>query len=92
VISFAESVFRRHFRTVHGFILCRVWDRDRADDLAQQGFVDVTSKLISSWPKRLVVSAPPKCRSFQAFILATTLGLPDRLGHGRPALSSTPTT
>jgi RNA polymerase sigma-70 factor (ECF subfamily) len=50
VNSFAESAFRRHYRTIHGFISRRVWDRDRADDLAQQVFVDAVSTLGSAQP------------------------------------------
>ena len=49
--SFAESAFRRHYRTIHGFLLRRVHDRDLADDLAQEVFVDALSTLESARPQ-----------------------------------------
>jgi RNA polymerase sigma-70 factor (ECF subfamily) len=50
VSSFAESAFRRHHRAIHRFILGRVRDRDRADDVAQQVFVDALTTLESAQP------------------------------------------
>lgn len=50
VNAFAESAFRRHYQTIHRFILGRVRDRDQADELTQQVFVAAVSTLGQAQP------------------------------------------